>query len=423
VAIEVEQGTPGNRRQLTVASDRCTAYINEPPTAGGAVDDARELKVVFTGSGRRVSCPAQPCIYWRLELPDSNVPEFVLGSQYQTSVGGTRSVYLSANIRRVPAVQVTRELPGENITTTVRRAGQARGAYRGIGHQLRFLTSACTKDRYIVRFFSNREQVHRDDAGTSALATVTIIARRKIHYKYVQMARSSGGGHYSLISYRGQNVLQSAVAHLRDRIGIELVQQGTTVNYPHRNASFFAPSGSLFNYARNQPAATAVAAGSIPDRQISIVALHALPSQHGVTVLGLASGNVASVACGYLEGQSAGHTVVLATLLHEIGHTFGLVPSGSGGPPRYGYGGVTRSAWRSSYGQHCDDGRCFMTHSVDGPTGTGSTPLQTLMAGDPITSFCGDDIFPGTERTSRGDCGSFLRIVPLTGRCVTIGTG
>lgn len=420
MAIDVQQGTAGNRRQLSVASGRCTAYINEPPTAGGAVNDARELEVAF--SGRTVGCTVEPCIFWRLELPDSNVPEFVLASQYQTSVGTPRSYYFSARIRQVPEAQVTRELPGENLATTVREAGQARGAYLGNGSRLRFRTSACTNDQYIVRFFREREQAVEDDEGSSALATVTIIARRKIHYEYVQMARSSGGGHYSLTSYRGQNVLQSGVAHLRDRIGIELVQQGT-VNYAHQNASFFAPSGSLFNYARGQPAAAAVAAGSIPDRQISIVALDALPPRSGAPVPGAASGNVAAVACGYLEGQSAGHTVVFATLLHEIGHTFGLVPSGSGSPPHYSYGGVTRQAWRSSYGQHCDDTRCFMTHSVDGPTGAGRTPLQTLTAGDPITSFCGDDIFPGTARRASGDCGSFLRIVPLTGRCVTIGTG
>jgi hypothetical protein len=326
-------------------------------------------------------------------------------------------------IRQVPAAEETRELAGENITTTLREAGQARAAYLGIGRRLRFLTSACTNDRYIVRFFENREQATEDDEGTSALATVTIIARRKIHYQYVQMTRRRGGGHYSLTSYREQNVLQSAVAHLRDQIGIELVQQGTTVNYRHRNARFFARRRSLFNYARGQPATDEIAAGSIPDRQISIVALDELPQHGGVQVLGTASANVAAVACGYSEGENARHTIVLAALLHEIGHTFGLVPTGSGtGSQRRSiYGGITRNDWRSSYGQHCDDDRCIMTHSVDAPTDGRS--LQTFIAArNPITSFCGQDIFPGTARRARGDCGSFLRVVPLTGLCATIGT-
>ena len=421
MTIEVHQGTAGNQLQLGVASNGCTAYINEPPTEGGAVADARELNVAFTGSGRPISCPIEPCIWWRLELADSNVPEFVLGSDYQTSLGGNHSTYSSVRIREVPAAQVTRQLLGDSLITTVREAGQARAAYLGPGRQLNFRASACTKDQYTIRFFSDREHATEDDDGSSALATVTIDARRRIHFEYVRMLRSSGSGYHSLTGYRGRNVLQDAIAHLRDRLGIELVQLGTS-DYAHEEASFFAPNASLFNYARGQPAAADVTAGSIPDRQVRIVALDALPEYESVPVLGLASGNVAAVACGYLERQRASHEVVLATLLHEIGHTFGLVPSGSGSPPRYSYGGISRQAWRSGYGQHCDVNRCFMTHSVDAPTDSGRTPLETLMTGDPITSFCGDDIFPGGGLRVRGNCGSFLRIVPLTGRCVTIDT-
>ncbi|MBE9551796.1 MAG: hypothetical protein IMF13_07080 [Proteobacteria bacterium] len=226
----------------------------------------------------------------------------------------------------------------------------------------KFTTSSCGGDQYEVIFQYGFAE--RDDMVSEK---VTIVVRKRITYHYVEArtAAEAEARHYSLETGFGVNILELAIERLREDYGIELVAHGTgTQQGPYRSILTGAqpgPNHSLRGYVIDN---AGLSQSSPPDREIWIVAGPSLKINYEDSdeMGGVAQVNIAAVNCHMYENMSGIpdeiSNQVLAVLLHEIGHNFGLVPTDQEA------GGIEQRAWRE-HGPHCHNGSCIMYYRTE----------------------------------------------------------
>ncbi len=156
----------------------------------------------------------------------------------------------------------------------------------------------------------------------------------------------------------------------------------------------------------------------LPERELWIVAVDRLPAPQGASAgtsaRGVAGHTIATVACNSMPSSQYLHNSdwlfdVRRVLLHEIGHPFGLVPSGSRvhgrtQGPTIG-GSIIPQPWNE--GSHCRSNDCTMNASVDSAVVLTTVGRSGALAHGMTIRFCGDQ--------APNACTLFLRARDLQG--------
>lgn len=430
--LEVVQGAGNNTLVLQIrrspqGRDVAVVYVNEPPGTG-TVADGRKIMVrlprppaagVPAAPGGAVAL-AVPQGNWTFQPHATNILHNRIGQSFQARFQGAGG-----------AVEVR---PG-----AIHRVNGAPA--------IAFTASACGLDKYDV-------SVRRPGRGGDVTEQVTVLVMKRIRYHYIEMLKGANAaqGVYSLTNFAGQDVLGDAERHWRTNYGIHL-ERIDTLQQPHHN--FLTGAAQLGNYAA--PAAQRNAAAN--RRVLWVIAADRVRLTAGPQPdAGLAISHVASVSCRSFEQDLATYQVIerswqayrqwarrtgtletepgwlrwmstpdggnnpqqvvqqnrnlylavkthgartlasrqlLSTVLHEIGHTFGLVPTAGTAA------GQAQAAWNDSGPQgnrpyHCSDQNCLMWWQVEETGG-----LSWMRGASADLNFC--------RRTT--DQGSY------TGRC------
>jgi hypothetical protein len=420
--------------QMRGARHVAVVYINEPPGSGTAADARRVTVRLQTPAPASMpvapgvaAAVAQPTAQWTFSPRANNIPHNRLVQALQARLQGAGNNQVEVQ-------------PGQNH--------QLNGV-----SSVTFVTSACGLD-----MFDLSARFQRGAQTVTEQLTVVVMKRIRTHYIEMRRGAQAAQGTYSLTSMAGEDILQGAVDHYRRNYGIFLEAIDTTQK-PHYN--YLTGITQLGNYA----APTAQRNAAAARRVLWIVAADRVRlSAAGGVAAGMAIDHVASVSCRgfeedlvlyraivaswtayrtwtnthhqlatepgwlhwlttpaggnnpaadiqrdrnlYLAVKTHGAEALvrrrtLSTLLHEIGHTFGLVPTNSQAA------GQAQAGWRdTSHAGHCANCDCTMWWEIETTGG-----LSWLRSAGTDIDFCQRQTDAGNYT---GRCALFLKACDLS---------